>query len=138
MLNPDTPLRTAYVELGNTIVPTFEAGIPKFITPIPETYILITNQTKTQTEVCKDGNEWLCTVTIDINQVRQLGFYGSEDVDQIEQQIMTIIENDLLVVAGFIVKSADLILSQPLVASDSTKTITRKVLTYQHWLNNVD
>jgi len=51
---------------------------------------------------------------------------------------MTIIENDLLVVAGFIVKSADLILSQPLVASDSTKTITRKVLTYQHWLNNVD
>lgn len=139
MVNPDTALRTAYVELGESFsFPTFESGIPRYITPIPSIYILITNQTRNQTEVCKDGNEWLCTVTIDINQVRPLGYYGSATVDSIEEQFMNVIENDLLVVPGFIVKSADLIQSQPLVASDSTKTITRKVMTYQHWLNNVD
>lgn len=150
MTSPDKYIRKAYVGLCKTFLPeAWEAGIPLNITPQPMFYILITNQTRNETEVSKgvvdeDGDltrstkEWLCTITVDINHKQPLGNYGSAPVDDIEQQIMNVIENDGLVVPGFVVKSRRLVQSQPLVASDKTMTITRKVFTYEHWLNNID
>lgn len=150
MVNPDKYIRKAYVDLCKTFLPeTWEAGVPINITPSPTFYILITNQTRNETEVSKgvvdeDGNltnstkEWLCTITVDINRKQPLGNYGSAPVDDLEQQIMNVIENDGLIVPGFIVKSHRLVQSQPLTASNTTQTITRKVFTYEHWLNNID
>jgi hypothetical protein len=139
MTNPDKYIRKAYIDMCKVFnVNTWESGIPINVTPIPSVYILITNQTRNETERCKDGNEWLCTVTVDLNRVQPLGNYGSAPLDDLEELIVNVIENDLLVVPGFIVKETTLIQSQPLVDSDKTKTITRKVFTYQHWLNNID
>jgi hypothetical protein len=151
MVNPDKYIRKAYIDMCKVFMPnTWEAGVPINMTPIPSFYILITNQTRNETEITKgviDDNgeldmygakEWLCTVTVDINRVQPLGNYGSAPVDDLEQQIMNVIENDGLVVEGFVVKSARLVQSQPLVDSSKTQTITRKVFTYEHWLNNID
>lgn len=150
MINPDKYIRKAYVDLCKTFTPNaWESGVPINITPIPSVYILITNQTRNETEVSKgvtDENneltkatkEWLCTITVDIHSVKPKGHYGSLIVDDLEQQIMAVIENDQLVVPGFVVKSARLVQSQPLVASDTNHTITRKIFTYEHWLNNID
>jgi len=132
MVNPDKYIRKAYVDLCKTFLSTtWEAGIPISVTPIPPLYILITNQTRNETEVSKgvvddDGNltnstkEWLCTITIDINRVQPKGNYGSAQVDDLEQQIMNVIEDDGLVVPGFIVKSRRLVQSMPLVATSAT------------------
>lgn len=129
----------------SAFAPSWEEGIPKTVKPLPSIYILVTNQTRNQTEETKgiegDTNsrkEWLCSVTIDINSVQTLGYFGSADVDDIEEGIMNILENDQLVVPGFVVKETTLILSQPLTGSNTTQTITRKVVTYEHWLNNID
>lgn len=139
MKNPDKYIRTAYVNLCKQFNPnTWEAGVPINFTPIPTFYILITSQTRNETEVCKDGHEWLCTITVDLNRVQPVGYYGSAPLDDLEEQIVNVIENDQLVVQGFIIKETRLVQSQPLVDSNKTQTITRKVFTYQHWLNNID
>lgn len=150
MVNPDKYIRKAYVDMCKVFLPeTWELGIPMNITPTPNFYILITNQTLNETEVSKgvvndegeltkSTKEWLCTITVDINRVQPKGNYASAPVDDIQQSIMNVIENDQLVVPGFIVKSARLVQSQPLTASNSTQTITRKVFTYEHWINNID
>lgn len=145
MVNPDKYIRKAYVDMCSAFAPSWEGGIPKTVNPLPATYILITNQTRNETEVSKgvedeanSQREWLCTITIDINHVQPLGYFGSAIVDDIEEQIMNILASDQLVVPGFIVKETTFVLSQPLTGSNTTQTITRKVVTYEHWLNNVD
>lgn len=151
-LNPDKYIRQAYVDMCKVFMPnTWEAGIPINITPSPSFYILITNQTRNETEVSKgvvnedeeleqnNAKEWLCTITVDINRVQPLGNYGSAPLDDLEQQIMNVIEGETgIIVPGFKVKSARIVQSQPLTASSKTQTITRKVFTYEHWLNNID
>lgn len=137
MVNPDKYIRTAYVNLCAQFLPTWEMGIPKTVT-MPPMYALITNQTRNETERNKDGHEWLCTVTIDLNSVQPAGYFGSDELDDIEQSIMNVIEGDLLVVPGFMVKETRLVQSQPLSGTNSTVSITRKVFTYEHWLDNVD
>lgn len=144
MVNPDKYIRKAYIDMCNAFLPTWEAGVPKTVSPIPAIYGLITNQTRNQTEESKgiegepdSNNEWLCTITIDLNRVQPSGYFGSAPLDDIEQNIANIVENDGLVVPGFIVKETNLILSQPLTGSTSTQSITRKIITYEHWLNNV-
>jgi len=138
MVNPDKHIRQAYIDICNDFIPTWEAGVPKDIISPPITYALISNQTRNPTERSKCGYEWSCSITVDINHVRRLGYFGSAIVDDIEEKIINIIESDQLVVPGFIVKESRFIQSQPLTASDSTQTITRKVIVYEHWLNNID
>lgn len=138
MVNPDKYIRKAYVDMCNEFVTTWEAGVPKNIIPVPPTYAIISNQTRNPTERSKCGYEWMCSITVDINHVRNVGYFGSAIVDDIEESIINVLESDQLVVPGFVVKQTRFIQSQPLTASSSTQTITRKVLVYEHWLNNVD
>lgn len=145
MVNPDKYIRKAYIDLCKTFIPdVWEEGVPKTVKPLPELYILITNQSRNETEVSKgienevnSSKEWLCTVAVDINHVRVAGYFGSEQVDDIEQQIMNVVDLELLVVPGFKVKETRLVLSQPLSGTTSTQTVSRKVITYEHWLNNI-
>lgn len=138
MKRPDKYIRKAYVDLCKQFIPTWEAGIPITVIPIPNIYGLVTNQTLNEYERNKDGHEWLCSITVDLNSVQPKGNYGSAILDDIEEKITNVIESDMLVVPGFIVKETTFIQSQPLVDTTSTQTITRKIFTYQHWLNNVD
>lgn len=136
MVNPDKFLRKAAIDLCKVFIPSWEDGVPIDVSPIPQPYLLIINQTRNPTEENKDGYEWRIQLTFDINYVRKLGYYGSAIVDDIEQQLMNSIEE--IEVPGFVVKEIVFINSQPLTASSKTQTITRKVITYEFWLNNID
>lgn len=132
-------MRGAYVTAlaVATGVPVWSKKVPKDVDPIPLKYILITSQTKNRTEVDKDGFEWLCTITVDIYNVNEAGYSSIVNLDDIEENVINTIEEEIQI-PGFITKSTVLFDSRDLETETASQSIERRILTYQHWLNNID
>ncbi len=137
MLNPEKYVRIAYLQAiaTQTAVPVWTKKVPKDVT-VPKKYILITSQEKQRTEVGKDCWEWLCQITIDVVFQGTLGYSDTDQVDDIEEKIITAIEAGIDV-PGFMVKSIDLVDTVNLDSDTENQSIERRVIIYQHWLCQV-
>lgn len=139
MVNPNKHIRIAYRNVLSDIgVPVWTNKVPKTVKPTPTKYVLITSQTKNETEKCKDGFEWLCTVTLDITSVLNKGQSDLDILDDIEEIILTRIDEDLPVMGGFVVKSADIVESRDIDFETDSQSVERRILIYEHWLSNID
>lgn len=137
MKNPNENIRIAHIDAFAPIgIPVWAKKVPKDET-IPPLYILINSQSKNLTAVDKDGFEWLCTITFDITSLREPGYSKPVLLDDVEQQMITIIETEILI-PDFINKEHALIDSRDLDSETESQSIERRILTYQYWVNNVD
>lgn len=143
MLNPNEPLRAAYVEAIQTAtgLQVWAKKVPKDVV-IPDQYIIINSQSKTLTEEYKNLSapplvankfEWLCTITLDLYNINLAGFGDPAINDAIEALVISAVQ-DGIEVDGFEVKSYSFIDSIDLDIETDTQSIERRVVTYQHWL----
>src|SRR5690606_3990988 len=137
MVNPNKHIRKAYIlALADIGVPVWSVKVPKTIKPKPTRYVLISSQSKTETVRDKCGFEWLCVVTLDITSVQNLGDSDVAILDDIEEKILSRIDDELPV-TGFIVKSAVVLESIDVTLDTPNQSVERRIIMYEHWLNNV-
>lgn len=136
MVNPNKHIRKAYIDqLADIGVPIWSHKVPKTVKPKPLKYVLISSQTKNETEKDKCGFEWLCSVTLDITSVLGQGQSNMAALDDLEELILSRIDDDLPVGEGFVVKSADIVESRDVVFETQSQTVERRILIYEHWLS---
>lgn len=148
MTNPDPYIRQAYLTLfggltiGSINVPVYVDEVPISVTPIPKTRVLITTQTKQQTNDTKCGHEWNCSILLDIISEQQRGYLNRTIVDNIEQQISDLIdlwtlnETELMIppFVCYYTKAAD---SHSIILDTPTTSIVRKLVRYTHRINGI-
>lgn len=136
VINPDRNLRVAYLDIIQDLgIPVWANKVP-VDEPTPPLYVLITTQTKQQTAISKTCWEWLNQITIDIVSVHDTGDSNTEAVENIEQGVINAVESAGFAVLGFSVKSKRIVESRPLNIELPTQSIERRILIYEHWLNN--
>jgi hypothetical protein len=104
--NPNKYIRKAFLlALANVGVQGWDKRIPANET-IPQTYYLISNQTKTEIQRTKCDKAWQVVTTIDIFHRENRGFSDSAIVDDLEELITDALAPDVqtdLAIPPFIV-----------------------------------
>jgi len=138
-INPNKHIRKAYKTALQNIAPIWEKKVPKGTT-VPEKYFLISTQTKQSIERSKplsdtDANvwEWQTSIVVEAIVWQALGFADSEPIDDLEQALINAIEAGITV-DDFDVKSVIFVDSVPLDTETPTHSIYRRVITYEHWM----
>lgn len=139
--NPDKYLRAAYGQalqgFGYTI---YADSVPKPLN-VGDTYILITSITRVRTQSAKptdgvnDNWSWLANITFDINVLTPSGFANPTAAEDIEENIINTAEQ--LEISGWTIKSRVQVQSRPLPINSPTTYVNRRVLTYQHWIDQL-
>lgn len=144
ILNPNKYVRIGLIsaiEIRIPDVPVWYKKVPLNELPIPLKYILLDSQTKIQTVVSKSTTEkgvnfeWLTTIDINIYSLKDFGFSDADDVDDIEQEILSIVTTGFTI-PNFDTKDVRIIESQDLSTETQTNSIDRKLLKIEIWLNN--
>ena len=139
MINPDKHLRLAYKVALETAtgLTVYDDSVPIDV-DLPDTYIIFSNQGKDPFSRDKMSYEWLCRPEIDIYSVNEKGFSSSAKVDDIEQQVVTVLDGGIAIGSGFTNKFTRLVDTYNFTPVETeTNTINRKRLIYEHWLNYV-
>jgi len=135
VINPDKYIRAAYATALATYAPVWEKKVPINVS-IPPLYYLISTQTKNETERRKCGYEWMCSITIECVSIQQQGMASSVAINDLEENLLSVVASEIQV-AGFDVKDTFFIDSVSLDVDTPTNSIYRRVVTYQHWLNQL-
>jgi hypothetical protein len=139
MINPDKYIRAAYISSiqGATDLGVFDNSVP-MPTVLPDKYVILSNQSKEPFSRDKCGYEWLCRIDIDIYSVNAKGANSSAATDDIEQQVLTAINQGIAISSGFSTKFTRLIDTYNFTPVETdTETINRKRVIIEHWLNYV-
>lgn len=144
MTSPDKYIRLAYITAleSATGVKVWHKKVPKNVTA-PTKYIILDSLTKNETERSKpDGSgnsqtrfEWLCTIDVNIYNVNQAGYTSSAVVDDLEQIVLNVVRGGIVSVQGFHNKDTRILESLDLSVETSTQSIDRKLVKFEHWLN---
>ena len=134
-INPDKYIRKAYFDALKAYAHVWEKKVPKD-TPIPSKYYLISSQTKNETERKKCGSEWSCSIVIECVNIQSNGYANSEIINDMEQDLLSVVDSGLII-QGFDLKQTNFVDSISLDTETPTNSIYRRVVNYQHWLNNV-
>jgi len=137
MINPNKYIRKAIIESLTTAtgVQFYDTAIPIDVEPLPNVYGIVKSQSKNRFGVTKQWHEWSCSVTIDLYSVEALGFNSNVIVDDLEQDVINTMA--VLSVAGFDVKRVDFIDSVAMPTVTGANTVSRTVIVYEMWLDNV-
>src|SRR5690606_6356873 len=137
MINPNKYIRKAIIESLTTAtgVQFYDTAIPIDVEPLPNAYGIVKSQSKNRFGVTKQWHEWSCSVTIDVYSVEALGFNSNVIVDDLEQGVINAMVG--LSVAGFDVKRVDFIDSVARPTVTGANTVSRTVIVYEMWLDNV-
>lgn len=144
MTNPDTPIRKAYIALlsgitsGGNPVPIFDTQVPKNIdTPLRR--LILSTQTKNQSNTSKCGHNWQCSILLDIIYEQQQGYVDRGVVDDIEEQISNIIDLQAqdITISPFVTLNTTILDSHDMSLNTATTTIIRKLIRYQHILAGI-
>jgi hypothetical protein len=145
-MNPDKYIRKAYIDGLSLLtgLPAYHKRLPVDIYPLPSMYILITTQTKNESGTKGKQlstslsafrlTEWMCSITIEIIRVNERSFGSYASVEDVEEQIIDWVRTQLQV-PEFYVKETELVDSISLDIDTDTVSMDRKVLTFQHWVN---
>lgn len=139
MLNPNKYIRKAYIDAikAETGLNVWHKRIPKDVV-MPLRYILLDSQTKQETVKAKtDYYEWLCTLDVQIFNVNEKGYSNGAAVDDIEESIIEVIRGGVAV-SNFYNKETQILESIDLDVETVDKSIDRRVIKFEHWLNFVD
>lgn len=135
VINPDKYIRAAYKVGLEADAPVWEKKVP-IDGSTPSRYYIISTQTKNETERSKDGYEWMCSIVIECVSWQGLGNASSVPINDMEQHLISIVQTGLNI-AGFDLKETTFVDSVPLDVDTPTDSIYRRVVTYQHWLNQL-
>lgn len=133
-INPKKYVRKAFIDLLKTAtgLNVWDKKYPKNTT-VPNQYILISSQILNQTEESKEDFEWLMQTVVDIYFIDEAGYASTVTNDDVEEIVNSAILNGIEVLY-FDVKETHLIDSLDLNIETPTKSIYRRVITFQHWL----
>lgn len=136
-------IRKAYIALLAGATPIYDMEVPKNVTPIPATRILISTQTDTQTNETKCGHDWDSTILLDVISEQQQGFVDRSVVDDIIEFILSRIDTFTLTgqdiaIAPFPVYYTKVDNITDLTLTTPTKTIVRKLIRFRHILGSVE
>ena len=136
MINPVIKIREAYWNLLNAslTVPTFVDNIPIGTNPIPNVYVLISEQSKKERRLCKNcPQNWSVTVTLDIIGVNEFQSNNRLKIDEVEQSIINLVNNcGVLVIEGFGIEKT---IIQNSINADielPNQSMDRQILTIEH------
>ena len=134
-INPKKYVRKSIADALATAtgLKVWDKKVPKDFEPKPTQYILISSQVLNQTEESKEDFEWLMQTVVDIVNVEEAGYASTVDNDDVEQLVNTAILDGIQVLY-FDVKETKLIDSLDLNIETPTNSIYRRVITFQHWL----
>ncbi len=143
MLNPDKYIRAKYISLlsavfnGSVQVPVFDMRVPKNV--IAPTRIVITSQTKTQSDTTKCGHNWDCSITLDIINELPQGYASTVILDDIEEQISNLIDlqDGDIDITPFICYNTHTGIPTDLSYETPTLSIGRKVLRFNHKVGGI-
>lgn len=139
--NPNKYIRAKYMLLlANIGVPVFDKRLPVGL-EIPATYILIQNQTKTETNRTKCDKLWKSDTTIDIYSRAILGTADSAILDDLEQSITDVLAPDVntdIQFDNFITYNTFVQQPQDAPMETPQETILHRVLRIQHILGERD
>ena len=138
MRNPDKYIRKAIVEsweAQNPDIPIFDTQVP-ISEGTPRKFILVQSISKSRFAESKGHYEWLGTVQIMSVSVNEKGFVVSSIADDLEEMVIPVVEN--IQIPEFRVSYSKFVSSQPSNIEAPAETITRKVTTFEMWLNKAD
>lgn len=139
MINPNKYIRNSWITAFKlaTGLDVWGKLVPKSVRQAPNSYILITAQSKNRFGVSKGCYEWLCTINVEVINITPQGFVSTVTVDDIEEKVLNAVE-DGINVQGFTVKFVRL--AGPPVDMDidtDTEMIERRIISYELWLDNI-
>jgi len=136
--NPDKWIRKGFAELveSNNISTIWDMNVTGGI--YPKEYILLSTQTKVDTQLTKCLGQWDCTMLLDIvTRYPATGNTGSRlKVNDIEEGIIANIDG--LLVTGFSIFNIQLESSTSLDSSDKDEMIYRQLMRYRIILDEND
>jgi hypothetical protein len=138
ILNPDKFIRAAYIESLQTAtgVKVWHKKIPKNTSPVPSKYIILDSLTKNETVKAKgEYFEWLCTIDVNIYNVKASGYSSAAVVDDLEQVVLNVVRMGNVRVMGFSNKNTAILETQDLSAETTTQSVDRKLIKFEHWLS---
>lgn len=145
ILNPNKYVRIGLIAALKARIPALNIWykkVPLNKTPIPLKYIILDSQTKNETVISKSSTEkatnfeWLTTIDINIYSLKDKGFSDSDDVDDMEQEVLSVVRTGFNV-PQFDTKDVRIIESTDLSTDTATHSVDRKLLKIEIWLNNV-
>lgn len=134
MKNPNKYIRLA---INKALTPTvaYYKRVPINVSPT-NPYIVISDMGKGRFAQSRCGYEWMCTVTLNLYVESILGMPPTTSIDDFEETVHNAIQT-LEVGSGFSTKMVNLVNQVDLEEYSDSKTIDRRVLTYELWLNNI-
>lgn len=134
MINPDKYIRGALI---SQLLPIrcWYVTVPISVKDIAdgEVYAIIPNQSKQPTEISKDCYDWACQVNIDLWQVSSFGNPPNTALDDAVEEVLNKLEN--FTIPTWLVQDITLENQVDLPVNSPDKTIYRKVLTFNMWLD---
>lgn len=122
-------LRKAYIDLFPQYV-IYDTSVP-IDEDLPELYITIDSQVKSETENFKGGYDWQVLTMINIWTENEKGFISSAQLEEVEQEF----ERNMIVIDGYNLKHRKLVESRIWTPLETdTKTIGRMTIRFQHWI----
>lgn len=144
-LNPDKYIIAAYIQALETAtgLRVWHKRVPKNV-PTPARYIILDSLTKNETGNYKplpgEGKnthfEWACTIDVNIYNVNIAGYTDAAVVYDIEQIVMSVVRSGIPIL-NFHNKDTRILESLDLSVETSTQSIDRKLIKFDHRLNNV-
>lgn len=135
MRNPDKYIRKAIVEAWQAekpTIPIFDAVVPSDETT-PDKFVVINAINKYRTAESKGHYEWRGTVQIISISIKPKGFIVSSEVDDMEESLIPLMED--IEIGGFRVNYSKFEGSQYSNIESPSESVTRKVTTFEMWLN---
>jgi len=138
-------LRKSYIELLTSYlgIQGFDTSIPLDHSPLPTTYFLVSNVTRTINQYAKGfssdvtafrNTEYRVFLNVDISVVTDLGFHSSYSVEQMIETVIEKITKELNPV-GYYVKETKVVNVVPLNLITETHNINRMVVAFEHWIS---
>lgn len=139
---PDKYIRKAYYNLlsglvsGSVAVPVYDKLVPKSVDPVPAVRVIINSITKKQADTSRAGHNWNATIELDIIAEFSNGNVNSVIVDDIEDQISTIIDlaGPDISVDNFTVYNTQVTVAADRVMNYPTRSVHSRVVRYNHIL----
>lgn len=144
MKNPSKYVRKAYLTLLADIgTPIYDRRLPKNITPIPATRVIISSQTNSPSNLTNCGRGWTCSILLDIINEQPTGYVNSAVIDDIEELISNRIDiwtssHTDIEIPPFTVLQTNFSDSHDVEIETPTVTISRRIIRYTHRLNGLD
>lgn len=144
MKNPSKYIRKAYLALLADIgTPIYDRRVPKDVTPIPATRVIISSQTNSPSNQTNCGRGWTCSILLDIINEQPTGYVNSATIDDIEELISNRIDlwtasHTDISIPPFTVYQTQFSDSHDIEIETQTVTIARRVIRYTHRINGLD